>query len=221
MKKTLAIISFIIFITISINAQLRVGVVGGFNSPKFKAADIDGTFDEQIKGSFGAVADYNVYDNLFLDMKILYQDIYTGGSPDRSDASYLYKSFFLTIPLSVKYEFGNEINPYISAGISFNYNFKTDVELEMSSVKFSGDFSNTMEDISFSAFLGCGLQFNFSKYAIFAEGNYSYGLTNVLIPGSYELRSGTSSLTLDIDEDSSVKINVLDFLIGVKIPVTL
>jgi hypothetical protein len=76
-----------------------------------------------------------------------------------------------------------------------------------------------VENYSFDAIFSGGLQLNFDKYIIFAEGNYSIGLTNLLKPGVFEVGSGVMTATIDVDELSSIKINSYNILVGAKIPV--
>ncbi len=221
MKNIFTFIAVLVLLSFSMNGQMRIGLTGGISGSDFRTKGVPIDFNEKYRATFGCSAEYNLYDNFYLDMKVLYNESDSDGKMGIEEIPFSFESSFIEVPLLLKYEFGNQISPYLSAGVLMSYNLKCDITTTQSSIHFSGDLSDRIKDFNFSLLLGCGLQFDFKSYLIFVEGMYAIGLNNILTVGDYKMTGGGYSMTDEIEEGMSLKNNMLKIVAGVKLPISM
>lgn len=202
-------------------AQVRVGLVGGLLSSDFKVESIDGGLDGKLRPSFGASFDYCVQENIFVNAKVLYQTVYAEGGSALEDIDLEFNAKFLELPITLKYEFGKTVNPYLMMGVNLAYNLDADVKFTMNNVDFDGDFSEQVKDITFGILFGGGVSYKLPEFSLFLEGSYMIGTDNILRAGEYEITSSSLTLTNTVDDNDVVKLRNINVLAGIMIPLGL
>jgi opacity protein-like surface antigen len=202
------------------NAQVRLGVIGGLN-----LADI--SYDPGLSPDLskftgfgaGGVVQIRLAENLALQLEPMY--LQKGAKLEGSfgdvefDSSLSYnvnvkmKLNYLEVPAMLKLAVGTgATKPYFMAGpvIGFRLSAKQTGSISVSSfnVEIDEDFKDQTKSIDFGFGFGAGVSFPAGNNAIFVQGRYALGLTNIN----------------DDPEDSETKIktNGIQVMAGITFP---
>ena len=228
MKKISLITGFILIVAISlqINAQNRIGIIGGLNLAKFKL-DIDleeSVFENEDVSNrslfgFGIVADFRLKDNLYIRIEPMYLN--KGGDKTEEPPSPGFKTKFsyFEIPVYLKYEIGTgNFTPYLITGPAIGFLSSTDVELSMAGVTFTGDMKDVSKSTDFGFGFGGGFTYKLGNFDVFIQGCYTLGLKNISKAGSFDIVSGVITESLTVEEDDSFKSRGIQIMAGLTIP---
>ncbi len=130
--KKVFLLSFLVAFTVSANAQLKLGVKAGFNASTINGiGDGDEDTDYTYKPGFhvGVAAQYMFAPQMGIETGLYYSQLGVKGEYEKSGSTYSYKSegtlnpSYLQLPLSFLYKFdlGNGLQIYPSAGLYFGY----------------------------------------------------------------------------------------------------
>ena len=121
---------------------------------------------------------------------------------------------YFELPVLAKYAFSadKKFRPTLFAGPSFAYCFGS--ELAVSWWLFSGnvDFSSVTHVTDFGIVLGGGFDYVLSRGTVVFDGRFTYGFTNVIVSGDFEINGDTET----IDEDD-FKNYGLSFMLGYSV----
>lgn len=221
MKKLFLMGILMFLFLLNTNAQFRVGIVGGINNSDYKVESLDGGLEGKVRPSGGITFDYNIQDNFQVNAKVLYNNIFATGGANQEDTDLEFEAKFLELPITLKYEFGSTLKPYLLMGINFAYSLDADVKFNINNVDFEGDFSNQVKDFTYGILFGGGVAYELSHFILFAEANYLVGLDNILKAGEYELRSSSFSVTNQVEDNDIVKFRNVNVHAGIMIPISL
>ena len=208
----------------SSESDLNYGIMGGLN---FNSADVE-IMEEgaDVSGNtvfgIGGVIDWRLNQTFSLRLEPMYLQKGIGkteleiqpGIVWYSDASYL------EIPVFIKAEFGNNIKPYFIVGPSFGMLLNTEVTAELNSITFKGDSKNATENFEISIAFGGGINYPLKSFSIFLEGHYTYGLTNNIKGGVFELSAENVTEELEWFKNTDKLFNRgLQIMAGITIPI--
>lgn len=212
MKKLsmVAIALLALFTTIPAEAQLHIGLTGGLNLAKLnldpEPAPDEGELSSYTGFGAGGVLDIRLSPtgNVFLHLQPMFLQ---KGSKIKVDLGSLgsaegkIKLAYLEVPALVKIAFGTSTaKPYIMAGPTLGF---------LLSAKISGegeseDIKDSFKDVDFGLDFGAGINFPAGSNAIFVEGRYGLGLSNVA--------------KTDPGDDTKAKNRGIQFMAGVTFP---
>jgi len=188
----------------SMNAQLRVGILGGFNSTGFSG-------DNPANSSFSSGLGYNVGANIdifFLeDVAINLQPMHSFKSTSiQYDVYYQYEKYdsininitYFEIPMNIKVIANNKI-AFATTGLTLSIPLNATMINNRS--KLEEELKENLAAVIISANFGVGAQFQIGKPLFFFELRYSQSLTNLneLAIGSIEkLKSNSMQLYLGL-----------------------
>ena len=133
--------------------QTRVGILGGLN---FSNLDLDNissgnSFSNNISSittfSVGAILEFNIYDNLFLQIEPMYTE--RGGAPKIPIpfVNLTYKSSYIEFPVLFKAKVGKNISPYILGGVSLGFMIESGLTAEAFGFDINMDIENLTESL--------------------------------------------------------------------------
>ncbi|MGD8305596.1 MAG: porin family protein [Ignavibacteria bacterium] len=220
MKNLLIIL--LTFLSISIQAQIDIGIIGGINLSSSISENIDITNTKgETEYGIGAVVDIGLFDNLSVQMEPMYIQKGSSLTPDETNFSdYTIIVSYIELPVILKYAYGNIFKPYVVAGGATSLKLSSEMETEVNEVKFSGNLDDVVNKIEYSLTFGGGIEFNLNSVTIFFEGRYSFSLGNQIKAGEYTIQAGQYSLTGEVEDDSSYKNKGIQIFGGVTIPLS-
>jgi hypothetical protein len=214
--------------TIPASAQHRIGIVGGLNLTTF---DRELTPSEKLSTytgiGLGGILGLGLANNVVLRFMPMYLQ---KGAKDRSVLSEArLKLSYLEVPALVKIAFGTSTaKPYIMVGPTLGFLLSAKATVEGESVDLyykeifmdwqavahrpryfaamgeSVDVKELFKDIDFGLNFGAGVSFPAGNNAIFVEGRYGLGLSNIA--------------KLEEGEEGSIKTRGIQFMAGVTFP---
>jgi len=190
--------------------RFSLGIIGGLNIADMYFPNNQGSDSQEITTLVGfcagAVLDIRLSENIFTRIEPMYLQkggkIEVGNDPVNQPPGQIDISS-IEIPLLIKYTFGNEIKPFLVAGPTVGYNLKSEIEFDITGLKFKGDLNKVTETFDFGITFGGGIQVPVDFGILFLEGRYSYGLINQMKGGTTTASSNgiQFDLTLDKEED--------------------
>ena len=135
--------------------------------------------------------------------------------------SLLYRSrHYLEIPVLIKAEFGKSIKPYFILGPSIGLLLNTEVTAEINNITFKGDSKIATENYDVSLSFGCGINYPISRFSIFVEARYLYGLSNTIKGGLFKLSYKNVAEELEWSKDTDKILNRgLQIMTGITFPI--
>ena len=177
------------------------------------AADWDESIDWKTGFTGGAFLNYAFNDNFSLQPEILFTQKGFGGTlfDDIVEIDMTLSLDYFELPVLAKYAFSadKKFRPTLFAGPSFAYCFGS--ELAVSWWLFSGnvDFSSVTHVTDFGVVLGGGFDYVLSRGTIVFDGRFTYGFTNVIVSGDFEINGDTKTI-----EEDDFKNYGLSFTLG-------
>jgi opacity protein-like surface antigen len=195
------IVLLALFIAIPAEAQHHIGFTGGLNLAKISVEpeDPDTDIANLVAFGVGGVLDLRLAENVALHLQPLY--LQKGAKDGSAGSDAKIKLAYLEVPALVKIAFGTSTaKPYIMAGPSLGFllSAKSTDEGE------SADIKEFFKDIDFGLAFGAGVSFPAGNNAIFVEGRYGLGLSNIA--------------KLEEGEEGSIKTRGIQFMAGVTFP---
>ena len=210
-------------ITQSASAQLRLGLVGGFNSSNLKPADrpvatplptggnAQGDFNSRAAVAIGGVAEYHFSPAVGLSVQPMYSQqggklVFDVPVPTPLNSESTTKLGYVDIPVMLKVQLGSStVRPYLTTGFTLGF---------LTSAKYvaAGEEMNLKDDIkstNSSWNIGGGLNVPAAGKTVFLEGRYSWGLTDINDGPQIQALSASTEL----------KTTGVQFLVGVTFPV--
>ena len=175
----------VIFLFLLINsssAQVRLGMFGGINSTGIAGDNPpNASFTDNMGYEVGAIAEFNVLDDVVINFQPMYSDRSSG---IEYDVKYQYEPYdsirinieSIEVPFNVKVIADNNIS-YVTAGLVLSVplshraiNNRTNNEM---------DVEDRFESLVWKANFGVGIQFNVGKSLMFIDLSYTQSLTNL------------------------------------------
>lgn len=211
-------------ITQPASAQLRLGIMGGVNSSNFRV-DVDqpiavplpdggsdqGSFDYRTSYAIGGVAEYYFTPTVGLSVQPMYSR--QGGSFVFDDlvvnplsVNTTTELSYFDIPVMLKVQVGRSaVRPYLTSG--FTFGFLTSAKSVADSDR--RDIKSSIKNTNSSWIIGGGFNLPAGGNAVFIEGRYSLGLTDINEgPQVQPLSAGTA-----------LKTKGFQFVLGLTFPV--
>ena len=197
--------------------KTTIGVKAGFNvSNVYGAPEY---WDEATEGKAGftggAFLNYAFNDNFSLQPELLFTQKGFGGTLfddiEFFEIDMQVSLDYFELPVLAKYAFSadKKFRPTLFAGPSFAYCFGS--ELAVSWWLFSGnvDFSSVTHVTDFGVVLGGGFDYVLSRGTVVFDGRFTYGFTNVIVSGDFEINGDTETI-----EEDDFKNYGLSFTLG-------
>ncbi len=206
--------------------KFSLGVIGGLNFADMQVPNHMSSDDQEISTllgfGIGAVLDIKISENIFARIEPMYlqkgSKIEEGSDPVSQPEGQINLSY-IEIPLLIQYTFGNRIKPYLIAGPTLGYNLTSEIEFDLTGLKFTGDLKEVTETFDLGLTFGGGVQVPVGFGTIFLEGRYSYGLINQRKSGTVTVSSNGFEFELDSDKEEDKYTNRgFQLLAGVLFP---
>jgi hypothetical protein len=210
-------------LALPVEAQHRIGVVGGLN---FADADVEienepADVSSRTAFGIGGVVDLRLSEIFSLHFEPMYLQKGAGESElaIQPGVEWKLKSTHLELPLLLKAEFGTTVRPYVMAGPTIGILLSSDIEADFSGLTLKGDAKDASESIDFALAFGAGISYPLGKSSLFLEGRYSLGLTNNVKGGDVEIASGPLAEVITWDKETDeIKSRGFQIMAGVTFP---
>ena len=194
--------------------KFSLGIIGGLNFADMYFPNSQGLDDQEITTLLGfgagAVLDIRLSENILVRIEPMYLQkggkIEEGTDPVNQPEGQI-KSSYIEVPLLIQYTFGNRIKPYLIAGPTVGYNLTSEIEFDLTGLKFTGDLKEVTETFDLGLTFGGGVQVPVGFGTIFLEGRYSYGLLNQRKSGIVTVSSNGFEFELDADKEDDKYTN--------------
>ena len=216
---------FTLLMVTPVDAQQRIGFVGGLNISNAKGVfepgdDID--FSSGNDFGIGAVLDLGLNQNFVLRLEPMYLRKSGAYEADfdpegRFQAKFGFKIAYLEVPVFLKLAAQtNTIQPYIMAGptVGLLLSAKTKIDAPAIGVGVEVNTEDILNFIDFGLGFGAGMNFSTGKNAIFVECRYTHGLFNVADEG----HASAGDFEFEVDEGFVVKTGGVQILAGMTLP---
>lgn len=225
MQKVICLLFMFVIVGYSQTSEsnLNIGIIGGLN---FNAAVVE-ILEEgaDVSGNtvigIGGVIDWRLNQTFSLRLEPMYLQKGIGKTElDINPGIYWYSSSsYLEIPILIKAEFGNNVRPYFILGPSIGLLLNTEVTAEINNITFKGDSKNATENYDVSLSFGGGIDYPISRFSIFVEARYLYGLSNNIKGGVFELSTKNVAEELEWSKDTDKLLNRgLQIMAGITFP---
>jgi opacity protein-like surface antigen len=207
----LLVVLLALFIALPAGAQHRIGFVGGLNLANVSLdPDPDPGFDLKNRTAFGAggVLDLRLAENVALRFEPMYLQKGTkveGNVDAVGKVEQTVKANYLEMPVLVKLALGTSTTkPYLMAGPTIGFLLSAKTITKAAGQEEEEDIKEFVKDIDFGLDFGAGVSFPAGNNAIFVEGRYALGLTNVNDDPD--------------DPDTKIKTKGIQFMAGISFP---
>ncbi len=213
---TYLVTAFFLTITMTLNAQWALGVIGGLNISTLEA---DADISSQWNWGAGAVVDYYFTENIAVRVEPMY--LIKGGikEAENDDPRIDISLSVIEVPILFKYDFGTSDKFYLIAGPSIGYVLSNEIVADIQGFSFTADVTDLTEEIDFSAALGCGVSAPVGIAEIFIEARYTLGFNNLQKGGTFEAESGPLKIQGEMDKEvDKYKTRGFQLMAGVTFP---
>ena len=208
------------------SSKFSIGILGGMNLAKMNLPN-QNSDDQDISSLLvyggGLILDIRISENIFTRIEPTYLQkgsTIEEGTDAVNQPEGKIKLSSIELPILIQYTFGSRIKPYLVAGPYIGYNLKSEIEFEMTGLKFKGDMKEVTETFDFGLTFGGGVQAPISFGIFFLEGRYSYGLLNQMKSGTTTLISNVLEFDLTSDKEEDKYTNRgFQLLAGITIPI--
>ena len=220
MKKSILSLAllFTLILAVNLQAQIKIGVVGGLN---FSSVDIetDGiTQSSNTNFGIGGIIELPVYKMFTIQLEPCYLRKGTDFKEEGNPLDFVFETNYIELPVLVKVNFGIDY-PYLFAGPTVGYLLTSELRTELDGIQFTGDLKDVTEQFDYGISFGTGFEKSLGFGNLFFEARYTLGLYNCQKGGSFEMKGGPVSETLEWEKDrDEYKNNGLQVMAGVKIP---
>ncbi len=206
--------------------NIYIGILGGMNMAKMNLPN-HSSDDQDISSILvyggGLVFNIPISENIFARIEPMYLQKGTTieeGTDAVNQPEGKLKLSTVEIPILIQYNFENSVNPYLVAGPYIGYNLKSEIEFELTGLKFTGDMREVTETFDFGLTFGGGVQIPIKFGILFVEGRYSYGLLNQRKSGTTTLGSNLLEFDLTSDKEEDKYTNRgFQLYAGIFIPI--
>ena len=167
----------VLFITVSADAQNRIGFIGGLNLANVSVDPEETGIEYSNRTAFGggSVVDLRLAENIALQLEPMFLQKGAKVKEDGSGHNMKVKLSYIEVPLLLKLMLGQStICPYIMAGPSVGFRLSAKV-----SNGVERDVKDVTKSTDFGLDFGAGISFPAGNGAIFAEGRYGLGLSQI------------------------------------------
>ena len=194
--------------------KFSLGIIGGLNFADMHFPNNQGPDAQEISTrlgfGIGAVLDIRLSENIFVRIEPMYLQkggkVEEGSDPVNQPEGQINLSY-IEIPLLIQYTFENRIKPYLIAGSTLGYNLTSEMEFDLTGLKFKGDLKEVTEPFDLGLTFGGGVQAPVGIGTIFLEGRYSYGLINQRKSGTVTVSSNGFEFEMDSDKEENKYTN--------------
>ncbi|MGD0337584.1 MAG: porin family protein [Bacteroidota bacterium] len=190
--KSLLFRALILFVLISLlpsyapaQASVRLGIDGGLNFANASVTNVPSAIalNSRTVPTFGGVAELSFHNVAFIRGEIRYtpKGIGATASDPKYVSSMTAKFEYLEIPIVIGVKFGpGPFKPYIFAGPNLGIRLSAELESDVLGKTYSKNVEDNTKSTDFALDFGGGLLFEAdSQWAIFIDGRYSLGLTEI------------------------------------------
>lgn len=203
-----------------------LGIIGGFNRADMLFPNHQSDEDQKttVLTGFGTgiVLHIRLSENLFARVEPMYLQkgchIEEGADPANQPEGQI-SSSAIEIPLLIQYTFGKKIQSYLIGGPTMAYNLKSEIEFNLTDMKFKGDLKAVTETFDLGFAFGGGFRVPIRFGRVFLEGRYIYGVINQKKSGITRVHSNDIQLDLPSDREQDKYFNRgFQLLAGVTLP---
>ena len=223
MKNAIFVLSclFLFAAAMPASAQHYAGIVGGLNIANLDAnRETDESNDDLSnvnRPGFGAVVGLGLRETTFLHLEPMYLE---KGAMLKYDDAQLgqveadLKSRFIEVPVLLRQDLSaGATRPFLMAGPTFGFNLSSKANLQGSNPEAEEvDLKDLTRTVDVGLMFGGGVSVPMQRGALFFEGHYALGLTDVLDDGEVEVEGVARELSGD------VKHRGLQVKAGITIP---
>lgn len=180
--KFLYLLLLIFILSISTNAQVKIGILGGVNYTGFSGdRPPNGSFSSGSGYIAGVTADYYFLDDVAINLQSI---LSSKSTIVQFEVDYQYDDYdslkikidYFEIPLNVKVMADNKIT-YVTAGLTFSFPLSSSLTDETTGSE--SDITDSLEPFQIGANFGVGVELNLGKPILFIEARYTQSLTNL------------------------------------------
>ena len=174
------ILLLFLLMTISVNAQVHVGVIGGVNLASVNLDPLEGGVEISNLTVFGigGVIDYEFNESMALRFEPMY--IQKGAKGSWNIFEMEDKLSYIEIPILLKYSIGKgKIKPYLEAGPYIGFLLAGTGKVSGGGYSEEEDIKDATKSLDFGLGFGAGVSVPVSKNYIFLEARYALGLVNI------------------------------------------
>jgi len=194
--------------------KFSIGIIGGLNFADMYFPNSQEEDDQRVTSLLvygaGAVLDMHLYKNLALRIEPMYLQkggtIEKGNDPINQPEGKITSSA-IELPILIQYAIGNKVKPFLIAGLTLGFNLKSDIEFDLTGLKFTGDMKDVTESFDLGATFGGGLQVPVGFGQIFLEGRYTYGLINQRKDGTVTVSSNGFQFEMESNKEEDKYTN--------------
>jgi len=216
---------FTLLMVTPVDAQQRIGFVGGLNISNASGVFEDGEDIDFSSGNdfgIGAVLDLGLNQNLVLRLEPMYlrksaafESVF---DPEEGfSAKFELKAAYLEVPVFLKLAAQtNTIQPYVMAGptVGLLLSAKMKIDAPVIGVGVEANAEDILNFIDFGLGFGAGMNFSTGKNAIFVECRYTHGLFNVTDEG----KAPVGIFEFEFGEGFEVQSRGFQILAGMTLP---
>ena len=200
-----------------VNAQSRLGVIGGLNFSTMEAAS-----DEEIVGrtvmGLGGVFSVGISNRVRLKIEPMFLQKFAGVEATATQPGMDTELTCIEVPVLLKVPFGNGVQPYFVAGPVFSYLVKSEVKTDVSGFNAVADVSNILKAVGLGISAGGGVDIPLGPVILFLEGRYTWDLSDLNKGGTAEFVMGGVVFPVEIDKEDVMKSRGLQLMAGILVP---
>lgn len=212
----MALIALLTFISIpSINAQWKVGVLGGLNFSNWRA---ETEMESRTLFGIGGIIEYSINDNFSISVEPMYSQKGAVKLKTLTEPEMTTTTSYAELPIFIKYSIplSSSIKPYLIAGPTLSYRLKAETEGKYAGLIFTADLKNVTVPFDFSFGVSAGFEIPLESISLFLEGRYTYGLVDQHKNGTFQASSGGLTLTGTMTDSQWFKNSGIQLLTGIK-----
>jgi len=231
LKKILALcLMSVCFVTSNFAQEKYVGIIGGLNFADLSAKVENGR--DQLTStktlySFGGLFGFGLNESITIEFEPMF--LQKGGETKAHDSKpdISFKMSYLEVPVFLKVSFGKTLRAHLSAGPTFGYLLKSDVETEAGVVTagekgkiYKADLKEVTESLNIGFSLGTGFSYPIGSANIFFDGRYTFGFSDIIKEGSIEWKSADETYTAEVGKDEVISTKGFQIMMGVVFPLS-
>ncbi len=226
MKRIFLLLVPVLMVACSINAQIKMGLIGGINFSDAKQTQLFFTDTESTTNfAVGGVLDYQLTDNFSIKLEPLYIEKGSYGELNVSNfvpAKISLNLSYFEIPVLFKYSVGNTVQPYMFVGPTIGFKLDSDIMLEAGPFEFGIDAGDVLEKLEYSLNIGGGINYQIDELAtIFFEAKYVFGLTDIIKKGDFKIRIGDELEHGQIVDGTKYNNRGIQLMLGFTFPLNI
>lgn len=172
----------------------------------------DDALDWRTGLTAGIFVNHAINENLSIQPELLYTQKGFGSTlldeGDWFESDVILSLDYFELPVLAKYSFspGKRLRPMIYAGPGFAYCFGSDLELTAWILSGTVDFSSVTHTTDFLGIVGTGFDYVMDKGTITLDARFTWGFTNVIVSGDFEIDGSTETIDEDDFKDYGLSV---------------